>query len=177
MKKPPLPGELVQKLWGPDQILMAFAPFPTKGPYPVMPRYFSRFGSVGLPDDCEKIDLSFNKYFEAKNMRLIPCQSDENILWLRPNLIAPMGYTLFIGSQMRKIEIVSQQEYLTSQLGYTSKQYTVDFTPLMKEKNHIFAKYDLKIPVEDTKINLQINCPNDKYLLDYLRIKIVDKRE
>jgi hypothetical protein len=86
-----------------------------------------------------------------------------------------MGYTLFIGAQMRKIEIVSHQEYLTSQLEYTSKQYTVDFTPLAKEKNHIFAKYELKVVNHDTRINLHINCPNDKYLLDYLRIKIVDK--
>ena len=76
---------------------------------------------------------------------------------------------------MRKIEIVSQQEYLTSQLGFTSKQYTVDFLPLQKEKNHIFAKYELKVTNEDTKINMKVSCPSDKYLLDYIRIKIVDK--
>ena len=47
--------------------------------------------------------------------------------------------------------------------------------PLQKGKNHIFAKYDFKITSEETRINLRLNCPSDKYLLDYMRIKIVDK--
>ena len=88
---------------------------------------------------------------------------------------APLGFTLWVGSALRKISVVPQQDYLTAQKGFHSKQYTCDFLPLQKGKNHIFAKYDFKISSEDTRINLRLNCPSDKYLLDYMRMKVVDK--
>jgi hypothetical protein len=37
------PGEVDPIPPNPDQLLLAFAPFPTKKPYPVIPRYFTRF--------------------------------------------------------------------------------------------------------------------------------------
>jgi len=39
----------------------------------------------------------------------------------------------------------------------------------------VFAKFDFKITSDDSIINLKLNCPTDKYLLDYMRMKIVDK--
>jgi len=56
-----------------------------------------------------------------------------------------------------------------------SKQYTCDFVPLQKKKNHIFGKWDLKVASDETKINLRISCPTDKYLQDHIRLKIIDK--
>ena len=39
----------------------------------------------------------------------------------------------------------------------------------------MFAKYDFQVNEENTNINLSIDCPSDKYLLNYMRLKIVDK--
>ena len=47
--------------------------------------------------------------------------------------------------------------------------------PLQKGKNHIFGKWDFKITGEDTKMNLRVGFPTDKYLQDYIRLKIVSK--
>ena len=108
-------------------------------------------------------------------MRLCDQQSGLNTIWLKPNMMTPQGYTLWVGSSMRKISIVSQQDYLISQMGFVSKQYTCDFVPLQKGKNHVFGKWDFKVANDDTKINLHVSCPTDKYLQDYIRVKIIDK--
>lgn len=65
---------------------------------------------------------------------------------------------------------------MTQVKGYITKNYTNDFLPLTAGKNHLFAKYDFKIPSEDTKINIKVSCNSDKYLIDYMRLKIVDKQ-
>lgn len=39
----------------------------------------------------------------------------------------------------------------------------------------MFGKWDFKVASEETKINLRVSCPSDKYLQDYIRLKIVDK--
>ncbi len=108
-------------------------------------------------------------------MRLDTSQTDLETIWLKPNMMAPQGYTLWVGSNMRKISIVSQQEYLASQCSYQSKQYTCDFVPLQQGKWHVFGKWDFKVTQDDTKINLRISCPSDKYLQDYFRLKIISK--
>lgn len=59
--------------------------------------------------------------------------------------------------------------------GYQSKQYTCDFVPLQQGKNHIFGKWDFKITQEDTRINLRVSFPSDKYLQDYVRLKLIEK--
>ena len=140
-----------------------------------MPRYFMRFNMADLPEGAPNTDQTFTKYLEGSNLRLEPEQSDQKTLWLKPNLHAPLGFTIFVGSALRKISVVPQQEYLQAQKGFQNKQYTCDFLPLQKGKNHIFAKYDFKITSPDTRINLRLNCPSDKYLLDYMRVKVVDK--
>jgi hypothetical protein len=40
----------------------------------------------------------------------------------------------------------------------------------------LFAKYDFRVPEDNFAFSLNMNC-SDKYLLDYLRIKIVDKSQ
>lgn len=44
----------------------------------------------------------------------------------------------------------------------------------------MLGKYEFKVPElqegdEDALLHLKIDTPNDKYLLDYLRVKIVDR--
>lgn len=134
-----------------------------------------RFQSVDFAEGVTPIDESFKRYQEGKNLRLCADQSSMNTIWLRPNMMAPLGYTMWVGSSLRKISIVSQQEYLAAQKNNVTKQYTCDFVPLQKGKNHIFGKWDFKVTSADTHINMRVNCANDKYLLDYIRIKIIDK--
>lgn len=166
-----LPGEIARKEWGPDQIFFSYAPYPTKQAYEVMPRSFMRLHSI----DSKIVDRTLSKYHEAANVRLTAEESANRVIWLKPNFVAPMGFGLWLGSPIRKITIVPEQEYLVQQLAYTTKQYTIDFQPLQKGKNHCFTKYDFKVPEEDTKICVKISCPTDKYLADFLRLKIVDK--
>jgi len=40
----------------------------------------------------------------------------------------------------------------------------------------MFAKYDFFIQ-EETILNIKIDLPNDKYLLNFMRLHIVDKME
>jgi len=107
-----LPGERKRKLWGPDQVLLSYAPNPTKGPVATMPRYFMRFASLQFPDGVPPIDENFKRYHEGKNLRLLPSQSGLKTIWLKPNIMAPQGYTLWVGSSLRKISVVTQEEYL-----------------------------------------------------------------
>lgn len=76
---------------------------------------------------------------------------------------------------MRKIEIVSRQDYLSQQKQYFSKQYTADFIPQTANRMNVFAKYDFKVPDSETPININVGCQSDKYLLNFMRVKIVDK--
>lgn len=76
---------------------------------------------------------------------------------------------------IRNISIVSLQDYLTSQRKFQAKQYTIDFAPLKAGKSHIFAKYEFKITDRLSRINLRVKCPSDPYLIQFMRMKIVDK--
>jgi hypothetical protein len=90
-------------------------------------------------------------------------------------MMAPQGYTMWVGSSLRKITVVSKQEYLQSQQSFVNKQYTADFLPLQKGKAHLFGKWDFKVTSEDTKLNMRISVPSDKYLQDFIRIKFISK--
>lgn len=39
----------------------------------------------------------------------------------------------------------------------------------------MFAKYDFQIHDDFTRINLKVDVPSDKYLLKYMRLKIIEK--
>lgn len=102
-----LPGERKRSLWGPDHVLLSYTPNPTRCPSATMPRYFMRFLSNEFPDAVAPIDETFTRYHEGKNMRLTSEQSSLKTIWLKPNMMAPQGYTLWVGSQLRKISVVS----------------------------------------------------------------------
>ncbi len=40
---------------------------------------------------------------------------------------------------------------------------------------NVFAKYDFKVHDSNMRINIKVGCPTDKYLLNFMRIKIIDK--
>lgn len=66
---------------------------------------------------------------------------------------------MFLGTMMRHIEIVSKSDYLQSQKGFTSKQYTADYLPQTANRMNIFAKYDFKIPDNDFRLNIKVSSP------------------
>jgi len=44
----------------------------------------------------------------------------------------------------------------------------------------MLGKYEFKIPEkqedeDDTVVHIKVDTPNDKYLLDYMRLKIIDR--
>ena len=40
---------------------------------------------------------------------------------------------------------------------------------------HLFAKYDFQVADADTVLHLKVDIPLDKYLLKYLRLRLIDK--
>jgi len=76
---------------------------------------------------------------------------------------------------MRKVEFVSRSDYMQQVKQFHSKHYTTDFLPLTAHRAHLFGKYDFKITEDDTRLNIKVACATDKYLLEYIRIKVVDK--
>lgn len=57
----------------------------------------------------------------------------------------------------------------------TVKNYSVDLPALEKGKYHLFGKYDFQVAEPDTALHLKVDIPNDKYLLKYMRLRVVDK--
>jgi len=91
------------------------------------------------------MDFKLVKYMESRSFKLVPELTSVNTLWIKPLFNAPFGFAIWIGSMIRTIQIVTQQEYLTSQRKFTAKTYTTDFLPLKAGKNHIFGKYEFKV--------------------------------
>ena len=40
---------------------------------------------------------------------------------------------------------------------------------------NVFAKYDFKVHDSEMKLNIKVTCNTDKYLIHYMRLKIIDK--
>ncbi len=57
----------------------------------------------------------------------------------------------------------------------TVKNYQVELPTLEKGKYHLFGKYDFQVNEPDTAIHLKVDIPNDKYLLRYMRLRLIDK--
>ena len=130
---------------------------------------------VGDEHQENQVDFSLNKYFEAVNYQFSEGQCTQHTIWLKPLINAPLGFTMFLGSNLRNIEIVSRQDYLTSQQHFHHKQYTADFLPQTAGRMGIFAKYEFKVPDDEMRLNIRVSCNSDKYLTNYMRIKIVDR--
>jgi hypothetical protein len=103
--------------------------------------------------------------------------ADQKVIWLKPNFVCPLGFTLWAAGQVRKISIVPRSEYLVQQQQYTLKSYQSDFLPLEKGKYHLFSRYDFQVGDEELVLNLKVDIPADKHLLKYIRLKIIDKNE
>lgn len=82
---------------------------------------------------------------------------------------------MWIASQIRKIKIVSKVEYLQEQKGFSSKQVSSDYLPLQAGKYQMMGKYDFLIPDKDTILHIKVDTPADRYLLNFMRMKILDK--
>mmetsp|Transcript_5029 Transcript_5029/g.3678 ORF Transcript_5029/g.3678 Transcript_5029/m.3678 type:complete len:92 (+) Transcript_5029:140-415(+) len=90
-----------------------FAPYPTARPYPVLPRYLLRLQQIeapnyGLPEDEEDqdaapIDTTFKQYLEGKVISLNMPKTTEQVIWLHPHAIAPLGFSLHLAAPYRKI--------------------------------------------------------------------------
>ena len=69
-----------------------------------------------------------------------------------------------------------KSEYLQQTKGFIVKNYTSDFLPQEKGKYHLFGKYDFGIGEPGTVVHIRADIPNDKYLLRYMRMKIIEKQ-
>lgn len=75
---------------------------------------------VESSDEKPAVDFTLTKYFEAVNFQFNSGCSQSTI-WFKPLINAPLGFSLFLGSNLRNIEIVSRQDYLTSQCHFFHK--------------------------------------------------------
>ena len=169
-----LPGEVTPPPPAFDQVLLAFAPFPSNKPAPTLPRYLMKLSQVDSQNDAEEqkpIEVHFKSYLEGK---LVTLPSDQPVIWLRPNLVAPLGFALWAGGVVRKISVVPRAEYLVQQRQFHLKTYQSDFPPLERGRYHLFAKFDFHAP-EALLLNLRLDVPGDKHLLAFMRLKLVDK--
>lgn len=57
----------------------------------------------------------------------------------------------------------------------TVKNYTAELPILEKGKYHLYGKYDFQVAEADTVLHLKVDIPNDKYLLRFMRLRLVDK--
>ena len=106
-----LPGEIVPAPTSLDQILLAYAPYPTKKPYEVLPRYLMKINQIDFNDEHGKAEINnsedhlsefekpkpvevlFKNYFEGKVINIANYNQDgTNVIWLKPNVVAPQGF-------------------------------------------------------------------------------------
>lgn len=59
------------------------------------------------------IDVTFKSYLEGKLVTLNQLKTQqEHTIWLKPNIVAPQGYSMWIASLVRKISVVPRLEFL-----------------------------------------------------------------
>lgn len=80
-----LPGEVIHPVIPVDQLLIAYAPYPTNKPVDVLPRYLMRMEQLDN-DETEPIDFTIKTYFEGK---LLTLNSGQPTIWLKPNFVVP----------------------------------------------------------------------------------------
>ena len=103
----------------PDKIVMAFAPCPTKVSYDILPRYSMRLQTIDLDESVvESIDASFLKYMEGQQFRLEGSLSAQKTIWMKPQVIAPQGFTIWAASNFRKVEVVSHTDFMIQNKGF-----------------------------------------------------------
>jgi hypothetical protein len=123
------------------------------------------------------VNLNFRSYFEGKVISFLGTPQERPVIYMKPNFVAPQGYVLWLAGLSRKVSVITKAEYLTQTRPTTVKNYTADLPLLEKGKYHLFAKYDFQIPEggDPTVLHLKVDIPADKYLLRYMRVRLVDK--
>lgn len=121
------------------------------------------------------IDQNYQSYFEGVQFKILDEMSSQQCIWLKPEFNCPQGATLWIASQLRKISIKSKVEYLQEQKAFNLKQVTSDHLPLQAGKYQVLGKYEFSVTEDDTILHAKVDAPADRYLLDYMRLKIIDR--
>jgi hypothetical protein len=158
---------------------LACAPYPTNKKHDVLPRYLTRIHQVECKEDDgkskQKIDQNFKSYFEGVKFKFVGDMANQKCIWLKPEFNCPQGSTIWIASKVRKITVLSKVEYLQEQKQFHAKQVTLEYQPQQAGKYQLFGKYEFQIPDKDTLMHIKVDTPADKYLLEYMRMKIVDR--
>lgn len=55
------------------------------------------------------------------------------------------------------------------------KQVTTEHLPLQAGKYQVLGKYEFNVTEDDTILHVKVDAPADRYLLDYMRLKITDR--
>jgi hypothetical protein len=79
--------------------------------------------AAGVASQPNKLDILFKSYFEGKMVNIPESALSTKVIWLRPNIVAPMGFTLWAAGLIRKISILPKSEYLVHKKNYTLKSY------------------------------------------------------
>ena len=63
--------------------------------------------------NLELIEKNYRSYFEGAQFKVIEdMSSGQNCIWLKPDFNCPQGATLWIASNLRKVQIMSKNDYL-----------------------------------------------------------------
>jgi len=179
---PPLPGERAKPAPEHDNILIACAPYPNSKAQDGLPRYLTRIRQVDCElEGAELINQNYTSYLEGVQHRVRGDMAQQACIWLKPEFNCPQGATVWVASQLRKVSVVSKAEYLQEQKQFFAKQVSSEHQPLQAGKYQLLGKYDFVIPekaegeAEDTIVHVKVDTPADRDLLNYMRLKIVDR--
>ena len=120
-------------------------------------------------DIPKEIDVLFTYYFSGQMLEF----PNLSKIILKPQFYAPLGYSLIIASES-KIDILSHTQYCIEEQNLYSKVYQVEQGNLEKEKYSLLFKFDFNPTESDTECQFILKT-EDKYLYQFLRMKIIDK--
>jgi hypothetical protein len=82
-----------------------------------------------------------------------------------------------IASNTREIEVVTRKQHMQEREQYFVKTYSQDYLPQQPNRFHQFGRYNFEITEEQgpVRVNIKLDTPADRFLLDYMRIKVVTK--
>lgn len=172
-----LPGENEHVKPEHDDVLIGFAPYPSNKAAEVIPRYLTHLRQVDRANgqESDHFDHIFRSYFGAVQFHLSGELANQSCIWLKPEFNCPMGSTMWVAGQVRKVSFVPRAQYLKEQKGFHAKQVTTDYQPLQAGKYQLLGKYDFQITDDNTVVGVKVDAPADRFLLNYLRLKVLDK--
>ncbi|CAI2360433.1 unnamed protein product [Moneuplotes crassus] len=178
------------------RVLVSFTPNPTKTDAERLPRYYCRLdvektekhpapektetedNNIVLSDlqdseeDSDPLnqnDLLFTYYFSGKVLEFPNLAK----IILKPHIYAPLGFFIGISSDC-KIDILNHTQYCIEEQKLHSKKYEIQQGNLQKEKYSLLFKFDFNPTEQDTECQFILRTA-DKYLYNFMRLKIIDK--